>query len=93
MWALGVSPPQAHFIVGAATCKEFTVGVPLDLFDLEGVATLPNLHRVLGSLDVPQIDVLALASDCNMTLILPVNFDALQLRIQLRVHKFGDVLF
>lgn len=76
-----IGSPKANFVISAATGQNFTVGVPLDLFDLKGVASLPNLHWALWLLNVPEVDVFTLSGDCDKPIILPINLDTLQLGV------------
>ena len=78
--------PQTYKAVRAATGEEAPSRTPLNLLDFEGVAARPHLHRILWLRNLPQVDVLAFTSDGHRLIILPIDFDALQVGVQLRVH-------
>ena len=65
--------PNADVVVVRATCKELACWVPLNLLNVF-LVTLPSLDWALRLLDAPQVDVLALASDSYVFVILPFYF-------------------
>ena len=54
--------------------------------------TSPHLNWLIRFIYAPQVNVFALASDSECLIILPVYLDALQLWVQLSVHKLGHIL-
>ena len=82
--------PETHRGLSAAAGEHTPIRVPLDLFNFQIVTTSPNLHWLLRLIDVPKVDVLAFACDRDSLAVLPVNFDSLQLLVQVCVHQLAD---
>lgn len=56
------------------------------------MTTRPYLYRLLWPLNVPQYDLLTIASHCQLLRTLPVNFNALKLGVDLRMFELAKVL-
>ena len=82
--------PDADKVVVRAAGEQSFVGVPLDLFD-HLVVPLPLDERYTGLVYAPQVDEPALASDCYVLGVLPLDLEALELWVDLRVIEAGHL--
>lgn len=63
----------------------------MNLFNVFCVA-LPSLNRTLGLIDAPEVDEFTLACNGNMFAILPFDFEASEVGIDVTMIERGDFL-
>ena len=82
--------PYTDVVVVRATCEQLPCGIPLDLLNVFFVA-LPGLDRALRLVNVPQVDEFALSSDSDIFAILPFNFEASEIWVDVAVIETSSL--
>jgi hypothetical protein len=83
--------PQANQVLRTATREDFIAGIPFYLLNFITMAIHPNLLRCIRLINVPKVYLLTFSCDCKALVILPIDLNSFEIRVESAMIQFRIV--